>query len=143
MAYTGNPSTSNTDAVRLLVHDTSTSTGSTLLSDTEYQWFIDQNTNLYFAASAAAKTIGAKYSDDIITKRVGDLSWTKGSPSGGITALYSQLAAELRAEGVRKGVAPYAGGISVADKAANEADPDWDRVFHTTGDNPSLWSSTG
>lgn len=138
MPYTGNPSTSNTDAVRLLVHDTSTSTSDTLLSDTEYTWFINQNTNLYYAASAAAHSIAARYSDDYIQKKVGDLSWTVASFSGPV-AEYRNLAQSLRVEGARKGVTPYAGGISVSDKTANESDADWDRTFHSTGDNPAIW----
>lgn len=138
MPYTGSPSTSNTDAVRLLVHDTSTSTGSVLLTDAEYQWFIDQNTNLYYAAAAAAGSIGARYADDEIRKKVGDFEYELGG-SDGPGAQYRALSKHLRAEGARKGVKPYAGGISIADVTANETDPDWNRTFTTGGS--VLWDT--
>lgn len=136
MPYTGNPSTSVTDAVRLLVHDTSTSTGTELLTDAEYQWFIAQNSNLYFAASEAAGSIAASQTDTVISKKVGDLAWAKDSD--GPTAAYLNLSARLRTSGLRRGVTPYAGGISKADKALNRSDTDWDRTFTTGGSNPAI-----
>ena len=131
MVYGGNPATDTTDAVRLLIHDT----GATpLLTDIEVDWFIAQHSNVWFAAAAAATSISATYTDAIIEQKVGDLSWKKAGGSG----QYQTLAAELRAAGVRIGVAPYAGGISISDKDANLSDSDWDRTSTSAG-NPAVW----
>ena len=130
MVYGGNPATDTTDAVRLLIHDTS---ATPLLTDIEVDWFITQHSNVWFAAAAAATSISATYTDAIIEQRVGDLEWKKDSGSG----QYLKLA-ELRATGVRIGVTPYAGGISISDKDANLSDSDWDRTSTSAG-NPAVW----
>ena len=135
MVYGGNPATDTTDAVRLLIYDTSTGP---LLTDAEVDWFIAQHANTYFAAAAAAGAIAASYSDDIIEQKVGDLEWKKAGGVDGMSGQYRSLAAELRATGVRIGVAPYAGGISISDKDANLSDSDWDRT-HTSAGNPAVW----
>jgi hypothetical protein len=65
-------------------------------------------------------------------KDVGDLSITYD------IAFYRSLAADLRARGLAYQSA-YVGGISIADKIAQETNPDWvqPRVGIATFDNPS------
>ena len=121
MPYGGNPANSNTDAVRALIRDTSTS--APLLTDAEVTWLVAQHANVYFAASVGADMIAAGFSDTVTQKKVGDLSWTKASGA----SEYRDLSEQLHTTAVRRGVKGYAGGISVADKASQETDPDWDR----------------
>ena len=142
MPYGGDPQNSDTDAVRALIRDTSTS--SPLLTDAEVTWLVAQHPSVYFAASVGAGMIGAGFSDAVIQKKVGDLSWMKGNTAGGVSSEYRELADSLHDTAVRRGVAPYAGGISVADKITQETDPDWDRseIRLKMHDNPSVSETT-
>lgn len=135
MPYGGDPAGDTTDAVRLLIFDTST--GSPLLSDAEVDYFVAQEPNVHLAAAEAARTIAAKYGPNV-DKQVGDLRLSESAKNTN----YNTLAADLRRKGVRS-VKPYAGGISIADKDAAESDTDWNRPSFKIGqyDNPN--SSTG
>jgi len=126
MAYTGNPSTSAPDAVRLLIGDVSTSTSSEIFSDGEIDYFVAQYSNSELAASAALKaSIGTSKSQTlagVLSKQVGDLKIDYGGKSGAHEIIIAK-ASQLRMLGVRK-VKPYAGGISESDKDAAESDTD-------------------
>ena len=122
MAYGGNPSGSNTDAVRLLVHDLSTSTGAELLADAEYTFFINRTNTLDEAAEQAALALAAKYSGDA-DKAVGDLKISLSQKAKAYLALASQLGTQS-AEASLVSVSPYLGGRSLADKQSVESDTD-------------------
>ena len=134
MAYTGNPSTDTNDAIRLLIGDTSTSTGSEIFSDAEIEWFSAQKANVYLAASAAViSTVGTSKGNSlaqVIEKKVGDLQIKYGTES--VSTTLKNKARELRAQGVR-GVKPYVGGISDSDKDAQESDTDWNQPSFKVG----------
>jgi len=124
MVYGGDPAGSDNDAVRALLGDTSTSTA--LLSDSEVSWLVAQHANVYYAASVGADMLFANNANAVVSKKVGDLALMTGSVSGGVSLNYQQLSAELRATAARLGVAPFAGGISIADKDTQIGDSDWD-----------------
>ena len=111
-------STADSDAVRRLLYGGSTRSGS--LSTGDIDWFVDTNSNLWLAASEAAMAEAGAAGSGITRKKVGDLEieysageWTSRSKT-------------FRRRGIAK-VSPYAGGISVADKASVESDSDRDR----------------
>ncbi len=83
MAYTGNPSTSTPDAVRLYIGDVSTSTSAELFSDGEIDYFVAEYANPPLAAAAAVKSIigtdRAKTVAGALSKQVGDLKLDYGS----------------------------------------------------------------
>jgi len=138
MPYGGDPTNSDTDAVRALIRDTSTS--APLLTDNEVGWLVADYPSVYFAAAAGANMIAGQHGDTVTTKKVGDLSLSKGS----VAAEYRELAEDLRLQAVRRGAQPYAGGISVADKTSQETDSDWDRTEIRLGmhDNPNVSETT-
>ena len=145
MPYTGNPSTDTSDAVRLLIGDMSTSTGSEVFADNEVEWFVANHPNTYLAASAAVTSIigstRATTLGGLMSKSVGDLKEDYRTVS--ITDLMQSKAKQLRMQGVRR-VAPYAGGISQSDKTTVESDSDRVAPFSRIGihDNPNSRSSS-
>ena len=142
MSYGGDPVNSDTDAVRMLIRDTSTA--APRLHDNEILFVVAENPNVWFAAAAAADIIAGGESDSVVTKKVDDLTLTRGG-SGGIAQEYRSLAASLRHTGAVKGGTPFAGGISVTDKADQVGDADWDNPLISLGmhDNPAVSVSTG
>ena len=144
MAYGGNPSTDTSDALRLRVFDTSTSTGSELLSDGEVTFFLNNAPNGLYAAADAAAALAAKFSGNTVSeKKVGDLSLKIGA--GDPAATYRALSDELRYQAALS-VKGFSGGISVSDKDTQRSDSDWNQPDVSIGlhDNPTARStSTG
>src|SRR6187431_236594 len=128
MAYTGNPSTTPRDAVRLLVGDIASSTSSEWLADADYNYFLAQNSNVYVAAQLAANSLAALFAgpgganSDWVERKVGDLT-IKRSETAGIASEFRQLSQKMGRMAAAS-VSPYAGGLSVADKMAVAADTD-------------------
>src|SRR5438132_890234 len=118
MAYTDNPSTNTSDAIRLLVGDVSTAASAIFLSDKSYAYFYAQAGNVYGGAVLACNALAALNGGRAITKTVGDLSYTKGDAN-----YYKQLATEYRLQAGLRAV-PYAGGISRSDKQSVRQDTD-------------------
>lgn len=123
MPYTGNPSTSTTDAVRLLIHDLSTSSGSNILQDNEITYFLNQEVNTLYAAAAAAEAAGAKFAggNSASMTKVGDLALEFGG--GNPAESYKVLAGQLRMR-ANLSLKPFSGGISVSDKQNEVSDTD-------------------
>ncbi|MFZ5852314.1 MAG: hypothetical protein ACOYY2_13100 [Actinomycetota bacterium] len=71
--YSGNPATSEKDAVRFLVGDTDMARAR--LTDAEITWLlVEAAGNAYQAAAAAAETIAGQYAREAtVSKSVGDL----------------------------------------------------------------------
>lgn len=129
MAWTyNNPNNSPKDQVRLLIQDTTLSRA--LFQDEEIEWFLTQEMNVYMVAARCCNTVVVRFGA-VKSRKVGDLS-IDYDPD-----FYRGLAAEYRARG-QSYQTPYVGGISVADKLAQEADPDWiqPRAFRGEFDNP-------
>lgn len=119
MAYV-EASTLSRNRVRLLVGDISTSTSGEFLHDGAYDFFVANTPNIYSAACLAANTLAAVNGGKAITKTVGDLSYTKGDAN-----YYKTLCEQFKLMStLQSSAAPYAGGISIADKRAYENDTD-------------------
>lgn len=116
--YSGDPTDSTKDALRVLLGDTDST--DQLLSDEELQYFADQWSNIYQAAAAASKAIAGRFAR-FMDKEVGDLKIAYSQRY----AHYSNLCDEFTAQGTSMlTVAPYAGGISKADKETNQSNTD-------------------
>ena len=122
-----NISTDETYQVRFLIGDTNLSTGM-LLEDEEIDWLLATEANVYMAAAMAADMIVTRMNGAVVgatgpitRKRVGqtDITYANGRTS----EQYGSLAGSLRARGSNHQL-PFAGGISVSDKATREIDTD-------------------
>ena len=145
MAYGSTPTSTNTDGLRVLVGDISTSTSSELLADADYTFFLTQG-SFYIAAKLAANSLAAKFTgvaQDIKTKKVGDLEITYSDANNAASG-YKMLASEF-GRMAAAGVSPYAGGISRSDKASVQADTDRVDPAFSRGifDNPAVLAFTG
>lgn len=128
-SYTGDPSGSSKDAVRFLIQDVNSS--KPLVQDEEIEWALTQEANLYTAAAAICDSLVAK-AGGVKFKKIGELAISYDPH------FYSILSGKLRARGAGNQL-PYVGGISIADKMALQADPDWVAPRFATGldDNPA------
>ena len=102
--------------VRLRLSDTSSS--NYRLENEEIQAYLDTYTNKYLAAASAAEQVAAYYAGRS-DKTIGKLSISQGSGSD----RYFSLAKTLRREAMLCAT-PYAGGISMDDKATAQQDTD-------------------
>ena len=126
MPYGGDPQNSASDAVRMLMQDTSTSAPN--LTDNEVDYLIAFHANAHYAAAAGAELIAGKNAESVVEKKIGDFSEKYATaPQGGIAGEYRALAATLREQAARAGVAPGVGGISISDKDSARDDTDWAR----------------
>jgi hypothetical protein len=119
-SYSGDPSTSNKDAVRFIIWDTDVN--NQLVSDEEIAWSIATYGTNALAASRIARSLCFKFAQQV-DKQVGDL---KISLSQKKTA-YEKLADKLEndaAQGVDLRPSIFAGGTSIDDKQSREDDPD-------------------
>lgn len=116
-SYSGNPASSDLDAVRFLIGDTNTADQQ--LSNEEIQFLIDQEGNVYRAAAKACLSISAKFAR-FVDKSVGDLQISYSQRQ----AAYASLAQSLTNQAATRSAIPYAGGISLADKHATEDNTD-------------------
>ncbi len=101
--------------VRLLIQDTNTARQ--LFQDNEIYFTITKQANVFMSAAVLCDSLVAK-GGSIESKKVGELAITYN------VKFYQSLAGSLRAQGSGHQV-PYAGGISVADKIAQQSDTDW------------------
>ncbi len=116
-SYSGDPSSSDKDAVRFLIGDTDTN--NQLLQDEEINYLLTTQGSVYAAAAEAAMSIAAKFAR-LADQTVGDLriSYSQRAEA------YKALADSLSRRGDLKFVEPYAGGISKSDKESVELDTD-------------------
>ncbi len=111
------------DTVRHLINDKNvTSSTDALLTDEEIQFHVDSEPHIYIAAAEAAIAAASKYGAAETVKQVGDLRREFGNP-GGRVAQYHEIAKRLRANAYR-GVTPFAGGLSKAEKQTGRQDTD-------------------
>lgn len=139
--YTDDPENVARDAVRLLVGDTDSS--DPLLSDAEVAFYLSENgSNNYRAGSEACKAIAAKLA------RLPDLKTGRVTISNSDRAKAFLDLADKLARKALSFVAPYAGGISKADKETQEENTDRVEPFFTRtsfvqpGTNPLASSFT-
>lgn len=107
-SYSGDPASSPKDAVRFWIQDTG---APWKVSDEEINYTLTQFSDPIRAAAQIAKALAAKYAA-YPSKRVGDfeIQW------GELAKNYAAIAAQLEATANTRGVIPYSGGISHADK---------------------------
>lgn len=117
--YSNSPSSSNRDAIRVLLGDTNSS--DPLLTDEEIAFFLAQFPgNIYSAAAMGAQAIAAKYARLATEKEVGDLRIEYGLRHEHFLALSGTLADQS----ALTPSTPYLGGKSISDKEANYEDTD-------------------
>ena len=112
-------------SMRRYLYGGSTKSGS--LSTDDLGAFVDENVNLYLAASQAANAEAMKVASGG-KKKVGDLEVDPGATAG----MWTNLSKQLRLKGVRQ-VRPYSGGISVSDKSNRLSDTDRDAPAFKSG----------
>lgn len=115
--YSGDPVNSTRDAVRMYIGDTDPATAK--LQDSEIDYFVANYPSVLFAAAAAARNLAGRFARSA-SKRVGDLSIQLGE----ISKNYYDMADRLEAEAHKSGVTIYAGGTSIADMCAVNANSD-------------------
>ena len=117
--YSGDPANSDKDTVRFLVGDNHED--NPLVTDEEIQWALSRNANVYTAAANVAQALSAYFSTLASSTEIGPIKIDYGKRAD----YYASRAKELQQSAFTTAtVAPYAGGISVADKEANESDTD-------------------
>ena len=120
--------------IRFVIQDTQTARP--LLQDAEIDWLQITEGNQFMAAALGCEILVAR-AGSISSKHVGPLALTYDPK------FYAGLAAVLRARGMTYQT-PYVGGISIADKMAQEDDPDWvpSRFFRGEFDDPRATNPT-
>lgn len=113
-SYSGDPTTSDLDAVRFLLQDTTTP--NEFLQNEEIAFLLEQEVNFYTAAAAGAMTISGR-THNTKSKKVGDLTLTFGAEQ------WATLAEWLRGRGSGYRVLT-AGGLSKDEKIAFDEDDD-------------------
>ena len=129
-SYSGDPASSEKDAVRFLIGDTDTDDQQ--LSDAEINYLIAQWGGVMVSAINAVRGIIARYAR-LVSKQVGDLSIDYSDRLAAYQALVGQLEA-----GNIKDVDLYAGGISVSDVQTVNLDTDRVRPAFRRGMNDNL-----
>lgn len=126
-SYSGNPASSTRDKVRFLIGDTDTTDQQ--FSNEEIDAILADNADEpYATAIVLIEGLIARYSR-YISKSVGDLSISYGDR----VKQYQSLLTGLRRRASIQLCAPYAGGISIADKNVDEADDDRVSPYFTVG----------
>lgn len=116
-SYSGNPGSSAKDQVRFLIGDTNTK--DQLLLDGEITWLLEQyNQYPLNAAARACELIAAKFSR-MCDETVGRVSIDFSQRAKGYYALRDDLVRQISL-----GSQPFAGGISHAQKQAEESNED-------------------
>lgn len=121
--YSGDPAASDLDAVRFLIGDTDSDDRQ--IGDEELLYLISTRSSVYSAAALACRTLAAKYARET-DRQVGDLRISASSRQQHYHDLAKQLAVEAGEDGISPFalLAPYAGGISRADRRAQVLDTD-------------------
>lgn len=133
-SYSGNPSSSATDAIRFLIGDTDTT--DQLLSNEEIAWLNTEQTGsstaitaLYETAHYACESISAKLAR-LADTQIGDLNVKLSQKAQGYLTLARQLL--VHADRFNNPIA-YAGGISISDKEIDEENSDVFRGWFSSG----------
>jgi hypothetical protein len=122
--YSGDPQSSDLDKVRFLIGDTDQS--DRLLGDEEILFLLSERSGVYAASSIACLTLAARFSREV-TKQVGDLKISAEQRAQHYRDLHEHYASQAGESGGMSPYvlsAPYAGGISIADRNAQIDDTD-------------------
>lgn len=124
MPYTNDPTNVPADQVRFFVGDTSTTEPD--LTDEEVAFLLlEENDNALRAAARAAETLASKYTKKADSRQVGPLRVVQSNRNMSKAQEFAVLARRLWSRAaIRDGAGPYAGGVSVSDKAGKIQDTD-------------------
>lgn len=115
-SYSGDPATSEKDAIRFLIGDTDEC--DPLLNDGELVWTYGQVDDLYGAAAICCLAIAAR-----LSRQADQISGQSGIKLSQRARAFRQRAVELDTDMLARGGAlPYAGGIEIADVLNNRQD---------------------
>lgn len=128
-SYSGNPATSNKDAVRFIISDTDVN--NQLVSDEEIAWAITTYGTVALTAARVARTLAFKFAGDV-EKSVGDLRIKKSERYQHYLDLAKKLE-EDASRGVDIRANFFVGGTSINDKQTREDDPDRPRPSFERG----------
>lgn len=130
-SYSGSPASSEKDAVRFEIPDTDES--AQLIGDAEIEYTLEQEASVYGAAARCCESLSRKFAmqADIAT---GDIKLTYSKQAENLAERAKELRA--RAQGAH---APFAGGISRADKEGRVESEDRVQSAFSRGqfDNPA------
>lgn len=120
--YTGEPATVPVDAVRLYLGDT---TSPFLLTDEEIEFFLTTaDDDALGAAALGAGGLAARFAG-LVDSTVGDVSKSYSQRAKGYADLAARLAGDVATASAGGSVpVPWAGGLSYAELATNDADGD-------------------
>lgn len=116
-SYSGNPASSQKDAVRFLIGDTDTTRQ--LATDEEIAWSLTEQPNTYQAAALVCLSLASKFSKSG-TVKVGDVTCSGTE----LAAQFTQRARELERKAAAQAALPFVGGRSLQGKADLREDPD-------------------
>ena len=115
--------------VRLLIGDINST--DVQFSDDEINFFIDEESNIYGAASVACQALAMKFTPSV-DKKVGPL-WLEQSQ---IAAGYKTMAKDFKTKSNQKGSARiYLGGETISNKNIDKADTDVVQPFFKRNQN--------
>ena len=108
-SYSGDPASSDKDAVRFLIGDTDVD--ESFVTDEEINWAIANNSNVYAAAAEVAENLAAKFATNAEQIKVGPLFETYQNRS----ARYADVAKRLTIKAAKKSsLAPCLTGATTA-----------------------------
>lgn len=117
--YSGDPASSNLDAVRFLIGDTVSTDQQ--VSDEEITWLLStSSSDVSQAAILAIESLIARYARYPASKTVGDLSISYGDRIKSYRELLTRIRSGLSLDLAE----PFAGGISISDKESRESNTD-------------------
>lgn len=120
------------DQVRLLIGDTDMS--SVLLQDEEISFILSLMQSVYAAAANVCLSLAGKFSR-LADHSQGTIRTNHSQKSKNYLELYVKYSNLAKSAGAPL---PYSGGISLADKAANELDPDRNAPPFAVGQDDNL-----
>lgn len=137
--YTGDPASSSKDEVRFLVGDTDKDDQH--VQDEEINYALGVEASTMKAAVRVARAIAAHFARDV-EKAVGDLKIKASERYKNYLEIMKALEEEAVVSGL-PGAAPFAGGISIAQKETQESDSDRVKPSFSKGmmDNPQSGSA--
>jgi hypothetical protein len=120
--YTGDPASSNRDAVRFAIGDTDA--GDQQVQDAEIDYLLGLYPNPLIAGAHACRRLAAKYARQV-SKAVGSASLQASDRMRHYADLAELLLAEATGgAGAGSGLTVYAGGLSEAEKESDREDTD-------------------
>ena len=129
--YSGDPATSAKDEVRFLIGDTDENDA--LMQDEEIDYLVTTHGSVSLAGANALLALASRYSRQV-TKAVGDLKLELSDKAAQFRVAADDLFAASGGSGANvPAVAPYVGGLSIAEKVESDADPDLVRGSFSIG----------